>query len=378
LIQLNKKDEKIMIAIVYPQFYGVGGIARYLDSFLANLPENHSTIYLITSDEHRVERRYANVELIHLPFNSDRFNLLLWSLKARKLLNQLYAQKKIQYVNLHIPPLIPGLFMPKHIPLILTAHTTYMGMSGKFYKTQYFVSQWSALEIKFKLWLESRLFKQAAKIIMLTEQGKQELRTYGIRSPIKVIPNGVDTTLFVPNPNAFKDYDVLFSGRIEHRKGSRAMAEVCKLLIQHKNDIRILIVGYGDDEIWVKSQLVAYSENIHLTGKVSFSEMQNCYSRSKLYVSTSYYEGLPGTCLEAMSMGLPVVAWDFLFYRGLVEQGETGYLVEPNNTEKMSEKIIELLNDTRVTTYLQSHTRTHVKDNYCWKKLSEELLTALR
>ena len=30
-----------MIAIVYPQFYGVGGIARYLDSFLSNLPPDH-------------------------------------------------------------------------------------------------------------------------------------------------------------------------------------------------------------------------------------------------------------------------------------------------------------------------------------------------
>jgi len=59
-----------MIAIVYPQFYGVGGIARYLDSFLANLPADHPTIYLITGDEHRVERHYDNVELIHLPFSS--------------------------------------------------------------------------------------------------------------------------------------------------------------------------------------------------------------------------------------------------------------------------------------------------------------------
>ena len=43
-----------MIAIVNPQFYGVHGIARYLDSFLSNLPIDHPPIYLITSDEHRV------------------------------------------------------------------------------------------------------------------------------------------------------------------------------------------------------------------------------------------------------------------------------------------------------------------------------------
>ena len=363
-----------MIAIVYPQFYGVGGIARYLDSFLSNLPADHPTIYLITGTEHRVERRYLNVELIHLSFNSTRFNLFSWSFKVRKILNQLYKQRKIKYVNLHIPPLIPGLYMPRHIPLILTAHTTYIGMSGKFYKTQYSESQWNSLEIKFKLWLETRLFKQAVKIITLTEQGKQELLTYGINKGVEIIPNGVDTSLFNQDHTVIKDYDVIFCGRIERRKGSRAMVEVCKMLIHQKNDIRILIVGYGDDDVWVKTQLKLYSGNINLTGKVSFSEMQFYYHRSKLYVSTSYYEGLPGTCLEAMATGLPVVAWDFLFYRGLVEQGETGYLVKPNNIREMSEKIINLLVDSQKFNYLQGKTREHIERNFNWEKLSRAIL----
>jgi len=366
-----------MIAIVYPQFYGVGGIARYLDSFLANLPADHPTIYLITGDEHRVERHYDNVELIHLPFSSSRFNLIFWSLKVRKLLNQLYKERKIQYVNLHIPPLIPGLFMPKHIPLLLTAHTTYVGMSGRFYKTPYFLSQWSDLEIKFKLWLELRIFKQAVKIITLTEQGNQELLTYGIKTSIEIIPNGVDISLFIQDDAVLKDYDVLFCGRIEHRKGSRAMAQLCQALIQQKNDIRILIVGYGDDDAWVKGQLASYSGNINLTGKVSFSEMQQYYQRSKLYVSTSYYEGLPGTCLEAMAMGLPVVAWDFLFYRGLVEQDETGFLVEPNNINAMAEKIIELLGKAHVISYIHRNSRPYVEENFNWKNLSSKILFAL-
>ncbi|ADI29148.1 glycosyltransferase family 4 protein [Methylotenera versatilis] len=364
-----------MIAIVYPQFYGVGGIARYLDSFLANLPVDHSTIYLITGDEHRVDRHYANVELIHLPFSSSRFNLFFWSLKARKILNELYKQRKIQYINLHIPPLIPGLFMPRHIPLILTAHTTYIGMSGRFYKTQYFVSQWRDFEVNIKLWLESRIFKQAVKIITLTEQGRQELLTYGVTKPIEIIPNGVDTSLFTQDLTVAKDYDVLFCGRIEHRKGSRAMVKVCLALIQQKPDIRILIVGYGDDDVWVKSHLSNLTENINLTGKVSFSDMQHYYQRSKLYVSTSYYEGLPGTCLEAMAMGLPTIAWDFLFYQGLVEQDETGCLVEPNNIREMAKKIISLLESQLTITRMQQNTRVHVERDFNWRRLSKRILS---
>jgi glycosyltransferase involved in cell wall biosynthesis len=363
-----------MIAIVYPQFYGVGGIARYIDSFLTNLPANHPTIYLITGDEHKVDRHYANVELIHLPFSSSRFNLFFWTLKARKILNQLYAEKKIQYTNLHIPPLITGLLLPKKIPLILTAHTTYIGMSGRFYKQSYFVSQWGNLEIKFKLLIEKYIFTRASKIITLTEQGRQELLTYGITKPINVIPNGVDTSLFKPNLAIIKDIDILFCGRIERRKGSRAMVQVCEALIQQKNDIKILIVGYGDDDAWVKMKLAPFADNVTLTGKVNFDQMQAYYQQSKCYVSTSLYEGLPGTCLEAMAMNLPVVAWDFLFYQGLIKHGETGYLVEPNNIDLMKSTIIELLSNDELRQAMQLKIRANIMANYNWQVLSQQIL----
>ncbi len=363
-----------MIAIIYPQFYGVGGIARYLDSFLSNLPKNSPTVYLITGDEHQEERHYSHVKIIHIPFTSSRFQLFFWILAARKIVKQLYAEQKIHAVNLHIPPLIPGLFLPKHIPLILTAHTTYIGMSGKFYDKAYFVSQWSHLEIAFKRWMELRIFKQAEKIIALTEQGKQELLTYGLDKPIVVVPNGADLMAFTPNAQAQKTYDVLFCGRIERRKGSRSMVEVCKNLIQHKSDIRIVIVGYGDDDIWVKSQLTPYSQNIRLTGKVVFSDMQSYYQSSQLYVSTSYYEGLPGTCLEATAMGLPTVAWDFLFYHGLVVPDQTGYLIEPNDCLAMAQKIVAVLDDKSTYSRLAANTRAHVEAKYNWADLSRQIL----
>jgi glycosyltransferase involved in cell wall biosynthesis len=363
-----------MIAIVYPQFYGVGGIARYLDSFLSNLPPLHPTIYVITGDELRVEKHYKNVELIHLPFNSNRFNLFFWTLKARKILNELYKQRKIQYVNLHIPPLIPGLLLNKKIPLILTAHTTYIGMSGRFYKTHYFESQWSSFEIKVKLWMELRIFKQATKIITLTEQGKQELLSYGIDKPIEVIPNGVDMSLFNINNQIEKQYDVIFSGRIEVRKGSRAVVDLCKQLIEKKPNIRILIVGYGDDESHVMAKLAPFTQNITFTGKVNFSAMQQFYQQSQLYVSTSYYEGLPGTCLEAMAMGLPVIAWKFSFYEGLIMDGENGYLVKPNDTQEMCNKILGLLDDKMRMENMKSMAVAHVNHQYNWQTLSQKVL----
>lgn len=364
-----------MIAIVYPQFYGVGGIARYLHSFLANLPPSEQRyVYLITSDENRrVSAEFTNVEMIHIPMQSNRLSLLLWSLKARKIVNELYAKRKIQSVNLHIPPLISLLSIPAGVPMILTAHTTYLGMSGKFYDQHYYQSPWGVFSVLAKRLLELYLFKRASRIVTLTEQGKAEILRYGVSRPIDVIPNGVDLAQFRFSTNHDKEFDVIFSGRIELRKGSRPMVKLCKRLVMQKPDIKIVIVGYGEDEAYIKQEL-SHLPQITLTGKVDFTEMQAFYHASRLYVSTSYYEGLPGTCLEAMAMGIPVIVWDLMFYRPLVTHQKTGFVVATNQIDQMVNTILTVLTDETLMKVVAQQAHAHLMQSYQWPALASQLI----
>lgn len=363
-----------MIAIVYPQFYGVGGIARYLDSFLENLPADAPPVYLITGDENRIERHHKGVEIIHIPSESGRLSLFKWSLAARQVINNLHQQGKIQIVNFHFPPLIPGLFLPTSLPMILTAHTTYLGMSGQFMAEKQFDSPWSPTSILIKKWMEHRIFAHANEVITLTEQGRQEVIRYGYDKKVHVVPNGVDLSRFTPDRSAAKDIDVLFVGRIEIRKGSRPMVELCKTLIQRAPDIRIAIVGYGDDDVFVKQELAPFARNIQLPGKVPFEQVSSYYDRAKLYASTSYYEGLPGTCLEAMAMGLPAVVWDLLFYKGLVVPDENGALVPVNDISGMADTLLELRVQPDLCHQWGQAGRQLLSQRYSWKDLAKQLV----
>ncbi|MPS48379.1 glycosyltransferase family 4 protein [Methylobacillus sp.] len=367
-----------MIAVVYPQFYGVGGIARYLDSFFENLPTNSEKVYLITSDDGQTDLQYPQLEIIHVPAGKGRLALLQWSWRVRCLLKEMYATGKIRIVNFHFPPLIPGLFLPSYIPIFLTAHTTYQGMSGRFYETKHFNSPWNKYSLAIKMWMESRVFSKTHHVISLTEQGRQEVLTYGYKGPITVIPNGVDIKKFTPNAEVEKDIDVLFCGRIEMRKGSRPMVEVCKQLLAAKPDIKICIVGYGDDDQYVQEELVPLAPAITLTGKVKFDQMLAYYNRSKVYVSTSYYEGLPGTCLEAMAMKLPAVVWDFQFYERLVNHGVTGYVVQPNDYSNMVKQVLSLLAEPETRNVMGENGRIVLRDHYDWSALSPALLQVIK
>ncbi|HEY8096856.1 MAG TPA: glycosyltransferase, partial [Methylobacter sp.] len=203
---------------------------------------------------------------------------------------------------------------------------------------------------------------------------REQVLAYGYDKPITIVPNGVDLDQFKFSSDGTKDIDVLFTGRIEHLKGSKGMVKVCRQLVEKKKDILIYIVGYGEEENWVRQQMGDLAENVIMTGKVPFAEMMGYYSRSRVYVSTSYYEGLPGTCLEALAMQLPAVVWDFLFYRGLVTEGQTGSLVKPNDFSGMADKVLDLLAKPKLAAEMGRNGRALLESDYNWVNLARNVL----
>lgn len=364
-----------MIVILYPQFHGVGGIARYIDAFLANLPSDAPPVVLITGELPAPGWKRRGVEVVTIPVPANRPGLLLWSWKACRRVVELHRERTVSVVNLHMPPLIPGLFLPPGLPLVLTVHTTYLGMSGRYEGNRHFRSPWNPLSLGLKMMLERAAIAQADTVITLTEQGCRELARYGRRSCVAAIPNGVDLAEFsLPGPAVEKDIDVIFCGRIERRKGSRPMVDVCRRLVAANPGIRIAIVGYGDDEAHVWKALAPYADNVLLTGKVSFGDMVSYYRRSRLYASTSYYEGLPGTCLEAMAMHLPAVVWDRDFYRDLVVSGVNGRVVPTNETQAMADEIGRLLRQPSLIESMGDAARGIVRERYDWRRLAARLI----
>ena len=367
-----------MIVIVFPQFYGVHGIARYLQSFLAALDDPATAIIVIVGDEDaRPIDAPANVEFVILPLPTGRLGLVRWSLATRRWLLDASHRENITVINLHIPPLLPGLFLPRVAKIVVTAHTTYRGMSGQIYSPRQFRSQWNPVSVWIKKLFERYIFARADGIVTLTEQGLKEVRSYGFRGPIEIAPNGVDLEVFTPGPGEQKTVDVLFAGRIERRKGSRPMVDVCRALVAKRPDISICIVGYGDDFEFVQNALGGI-KNVQLTNKVSFDKMLDLYRGSQIYASTSYYEGLPGTCLEAMAVGLPAVVWDCLFYKKLVIEETTGKLVPINDVDTFANTIIDLLSNPSKLAFFGAAAHQHVTEVYGWRKIASQIMSFLR
>jgi glycosyltransferase involved in cell wall biosynthesis len=369
-----------LIVIFYPEFGGVHGIARYLDSFLANLPGRAPPVVLITAGTPAGWQAPAGVELLMLPLRPHRLGLVWWTLQARAALARLERERgPALAVNLHVPPLIPALFFSRRRRIVLTAHTTYLGMSGRFDRPRNFDSPWNRLSVALKMAMERHILDRSAQVITLTEQGRQELARYGRHGGVVVIPNGVDTATFTEDPKVAQDIDVLFCGRIERRKGSRPLAEVCLRLLQARPALRICIVGYGDDEAHVRQRLAAAAGPdgpVRFEGRVPLAAMPELYRRSRLYASTSYYEGLPGTCLEAMATGVPAVVWNLPFYAGLVTDSCSGLLAPVNDLDGFTQRVLELIDQPERAAALGRQAANLVRRRHDWQRLAGQVVAA--
>lgn len=363
-----------LFVLAFPQLEGVHGIARYVRSFIAAYPSDAPPLLLIAGNRGPELDVPPNVSVEYIPVPDNRFGLFKWGRIMRKRLIALARERSIAAINVHIPPMIPVLLVPKVAPIVVTAHTTYLGMSGEFYPTRHFESDWRGVNLKIKKLMERVIFSRASAILTLTDQGKQEVTRYGYEGPIDILPNGVDLSRFQPGLES-KVYDVIFAGRIEKRKGSRPMVEVIKRLVAARPAIKIVVVGYGEDDEYVRSELGAYSSSVLLTGKIPFDEVSALFDKSRVYASTSYYEGLPGTCIEAMAMQLPAVVWDFPFYEALVQSEITGRLVEPNNFDLFVDRTLGLLDDEETARRMALAGRDLVMRTYDWKILAPKIVS---
>jgi glycosyltransferase involved in cell wall biosynthesis len=112
---------------------------------------------------------------------------------------------------------------------------------------------------------------------------------------------------------------------------------------------RLVLVGGGDakqvDLVREKVHALGLEGEVTLTGILSSEEVYREFSEASIYVSASLEEGFPNVFIEAMHYGLPIVAADVGGCRELVREGETGFLVPPNDERTFAERIARLVGD---------------------------------
>ena len=190
-----------------------------------------------------------------------------------------------------------------------------------------------------------KLYPRLDLYVALTERDAEKWRRMlGDGVKVAAMPNAVPDTGEGVSP--LTDKVVLASGRLTFQKGFDRLVPVWRQVAEKHPDWQLCIfgAGYQQDKLRELIAVNGLEDSAHLMGYSSqlFDEMR----RASIFVMPSRFEGFPMTLLEAMSCGLPPVAYDFPNgARELVVDGVNGRLVANKDSDGMVRALCDLIED---------------------------------
>lgn len=242
-------------------------------------------------------------------------------------------------------------FFLKNKNIIYTPHSAY------FLRTDI-----SVFKKKCIVMLERMANAMCGEVVCCSKSEQQQFLRYNI--PATYINNGIPLKPFTPplQSNASR-FTIAASGRSFHQKNPKLFNEIAKKFEDNAN-IRFLWIGDG----YLNHQLTA--SNINVTGWVTREKVYEYLDTIDVYLSTSLWEGLPYSVLDAMSIGKPLVLSACIGNVDLVRNEFNGFLF--HNADEAAEKIKYLYAHRDVLNQFGLNSRRLCEESFDLKKTSRK------
>ncbi|MBF0186628.1 MAG: glycosyltransferase [Magnetococcales bacterium] len=167
----------------------------------------------------------------------------------------------------------------------------------------------------------------------------------GIDARLSVVPAPFACDLFNTPPRPLSGNQLVIGsvGRLEWQKGFDSLIDAFHTLAPRYPDLSLRIVGEGSlrPDLMDRSVMNGYGDRIHIVGGIPHGP--KLYHGMDLYVQPSLSEGSSITILEAMGLGLPVIATRSGGPEELIQDGRSGLLTPPGDATALAQAIITLL-----------------------------------
>lgn len=243
----------------------------------------------------------------------------------------------------------------------------------KWIKAPY--NKWNALYNKRQRY--HYMYGNSDTVVVLTDKQKVSMESLLRVNPSKKI-------VAVQNPNLVnvsetdfckKENLIIFVGRLDYSSKRVDRVLVVWSLVQNElKDWRMVIVGSGDDELRLRKMSHDWAlQRIEFVGQTDSTPY---YSRAKILLLTSNYEGTPMVITEAMAAGVvPIVMNTFKDADLNIKNGDNGLLTLPFDTKEMAKRVLQLAKDKSNLQKMSGNAKQTVKcmDNNNRLKMWSEL-----
>lgn len=248
----------------------------------------------------------------------------------------------------------------------------------KFFRIQYQRLGVIGLIDRLRTWQDERIVRRFDKFVVLTDEDKEN---WGNLSNIITIPNASLTMFDQYSDLSYKR--VIAVGRLDYQKGFDRLIKAWDIIMKDDclRDWRLDIFGQGEWRDKLNSMIAerGLGDSVKLNNPTN--EIGKEYAKSSLIVMTSNYEGFGMVLVEAMSCGVPAVAFDCKCGpRDIVCHGERGLVVKNGDIDGLAKAMMRLMKDADLRRKMGENAK-RVVETYSeekvmgmWVELFEEII----
>ncbi len=210
-----------------------------------------------------------------------------------------------------------------------------------------------------------KLLRMVDVIIVLSEIEKASLLKHSADLNIRVLPNAIPTDEIPQFERTDNEKTIIFLGRLHESKGLNEIAEICTALIDQRIDFRFTCYGTGPQQDEFTSRMASVlGDKFQFGGLVTGMEKWRALANADIFLLPSKYEGLPIALLEAMAVGCVPVISATGSVPTVVEDGANGFLIEPDQTADIVDKLKILLSNENELKRLSHNARSTVSERF--------------
>jgi glycosyltransferase involved in cell wall biosynthesis len=215
--------------------------------------------------------------------------------------------------------------------------------------------------------LETRLYQQASLIFARSTRMKRSLVDFYKVDPEKVlvVGAGINYGSWPKHPKKYDSQMLLFVGKDFVRKGGPGLLEALDLVRRQIPEAHLTIAGPKEP---------VRRDGVQFLGRVNDRKrLQQLYTKATLFVMPSIYEPWGNVYTEAMAHKLPCIGTHVGGVPDIIVDGETGYLVPPNQPQILADRILRLLRNPDMAREMGERGYRRAMQEFTWDRVVERM-----
>jgi len=372
------------IAIISPGLLNKGGAARFSWEFSEYLSSNDDEVTVISLYSNKeIFQEKNNLKIIDLADkNSMTQSIKFWInlFKTRRKVKDLIKNLNPDAVLfMNFPATlwaqkfgkIPVLCYPQDINLLYT--NTYI---KNLSKGKYFI--WIVFRQIIRI-VDKNQWKNFDQVICNSKFSSMSISKKYDVDPIVIYP-GTDTKFFIPSEKNLDEKGILLMANLKTPRAEFFLKSLPKL-VKKREDFKIWIVGNNGEYGKELEKLVNKLGINHITtffGRVSDLKLRELYSKAMILIHLQKLHPFGLVFIESMSSGTPAIACKPGATEEIIKDGETGFLIYENDSEKLLEYVEKILDEPNRSISMGNKGRERVQKNFelslQFEKIRKEIL----